>query len=343
MFFPITKKKIYFDSARSGGLSSELSKWRKNHEKLFLKEGSLFRDDNNKLIEEVRKGVSKFIGSVNNYTFLTPSFSLGFQSLLSFLDPKLNFLVLKEDYPSIINGLKLNNFNYEVLENSFDIEQKIIAVIKKSPIDVLVVSIVQYTNGVFLSIDFFKKLKNLYPDLLIIADGTQFCGTRSFDFDESKIDVMISSGYKWVFGGYGNGFVLIRETLKRFIAKNKIQKFNSSILKNIFEPGNLDTLNFGSLLFSINLISKYGLDKIEKKISSLSKYAKQQFLKNDLLDNIAKKRTNHSNIFCIKGDKNLYIKLLNKGIICSMRGSGIRVSFSFFNTKKQINELLKFF
>ena len=124
MFFPITKKKIYFDSARSGGLSSELSNWRKNHEKLFLKEGSLFRNDNNKLIEEVRKGVSKFIGSVNNYTFLTPSFSLGFQSLLSFLDPKLNFLVLKEDYPSIINGLKLNNFNYLVLENSFDIEQK---------------------------------------------------------------------------------------------------------------------------------------------------------------------------------------------------------------------------
>jgi len=39
----------------------------------------------------------------------------------------------------------------------------------------------------------------------------------------------------------------------------------------------------------------------------------------------------------------LYQELINNQIICSRRGSGIRVGFNFYNKEKQIDYLLKFF
>ena len=50
-----------------------------------------------------------------------------------------------------------------------------------------------------------------------------------------------------------------------------------------------------------------------------------------------------SSIFNLKGGDSLYNKLIANNIICSRRGSGIRVSFNFYNKKKEIDYLLTFF
>ena len=199
----------------------------------------------------------------------------------------------------------------------------------------LVLSIVQYINGTLIDLEFIKKIKSLFPNLLIIADGTQYCGTKEFDFNNSKIDILISSGYKWLLGGYGNGFIILRNNLiKDFLNNNKIS------LNQILEPGHHDTLNFGSLLFSLKKISDYGLSNIEKSINELSFYDKLKTKK--LLDTKILKRNNHSNIFNIKGDKRLYKNLLDNKVICSQRGNGIRISINFYNTKSEIDYFLSF-
>ena len=76
-------------------------------------------------------------------------------------------------------------------------------------------TIVQYINGFLIDINFLKKLKKKCPQLLIIADGTQFCGTKDLNFEKSPFDVLISSGYKWLYSGYGNGFILLKKKLFR--------------------------------------------------------------------------------------------------------------------------------
>ena len=343
MNFPISEKYIYFDSARSGGMCQELLSWRKKHDNLFLNKGSQFRLNNDDFVDEVRKGVANFFNSQKNYVFLTNSFSGGVNSLLSILNPNLKFLLIKDDYPSIIDQVKSNRFKHDFVEKTFDLEEKIIEKIEIYKPQVLALSIVQYLNGVYLDLNFFNKIKKKFPKLLIIVDGTQFCGTKFFDFNTSSIDVLISSGYKWLFSGYGNGFILIKKNfIKDFINKN----YNTNIeefLYGTFEPGNLDTLSFGSLLFSINKISDFGIDKIENRINVLADYAKEKFIDYNLLDYQVKNRVKHSNIFNLKGDDSLYQQLIKNQIICSRRGSGIRVSFNFYNNEKQIDSLLKFF
>jgi selenocysteine lyase/cysteine desulfurase len=146
--------------------------------------------------------------------------------------------------------------------------------IKKTHPDVLIFSIVQHIDGTLVDLDFIKKIKNEFPEILIIADGTQFCGTKFFDFKNSNIDVLISSGYKWMLGGYGNGFISINPSCSSNHFKMDINSYNLSL---IFEPGHLDTLSFGSLLFSLKTISNYGIKNIESDINKLSNYAKSSF------------------------------------------------------------------
>ena len=239
----------------------------------------------------------------------------------------------------------MTGFKHFFVDNSYDLEQQILNGIEKYNPKILVLSLVQYINGTLIDLGLFKKIKNSFPNLLIIVDGTQYCGTKYFDFNTSQIDILISSGYKWLLGGYGNGFIIKRKNvnaafngIKKSITNN--QKF---YLNQIFEPGHYDTLNFGSLLFSLKKISDYGIDKIEKKINELSEYAKKRLLEKNLLDYQVSNRTKHSNIFNLKGDEILYNKLISNKIICSRRGDGIRISLNFYNTIEEIDYLLSFF
>jgi selenocysteine lyase/cysteine desulfurase len=232
----------------------------------------------------------------------------------------------------------MSGFKHFFVENSYDLEEQILNGIQKHKHNVLVLSIVQYINGTLIDLEFIKKIKSLFPNLLIISDGTQYCGTKEFDFNNSKIDILISSCYKWLLVGYGNSFIILRNNLiKDFLNNNKIS------LNQILEPGHYDTLNFGSLLFSLKKISEYGLSNIEKSINELSFYAKKKFIYIGLLDDQTSKRVNHSNIFNLKGDNLLYNNLIENKVICSLRGGGIRISLNFYNKKEEVDYLLTFF
>ena len=343
MNFSVSDEYIYFDSAKSSGIYSELLNWRTNHDKLLLENGSQFRSNHKSFIDELRTGLGNFFHTQKTNVYLTQSFSIGFKSLLNILDPNLKFLLVKEDYPSIFEQVKSNGFQYDYVENTYELEKTILKGIDQYKSQVLVLTIVQYISGLFMDLNFFKQLKKTHPGLLIIADGTQFCGTKDFNFQNSGIDVLISSGYKWLFSGYGNGFVLIKNNfVKGFL--NDISKKNAEESFSLaFEPGNIDTLSFGSLLYSLNKISDYGILKIENRLKHLSNYAMEKFIKKNLLDDQITKRKQHSNIFNLKGGEFLYRKLLQNNIICSRRGNGIRVSFNFYNTEEEIDFLLTFF
>ena len=108
-----------------------------------------------------------------------------------------------------------------------------------------------------------------------------------------------------------------------------------------FEPGHQDTLNFGSLNTALKYLKDIGMELVEARVSNLSKLAKQQFSELDLLEEMVQKRSQHSSIFNIKGDTQLYNFLRGENVLCSLRGQGIRLSFHYFNTEEELNFLIK--
>ena len=348
--FPILNQYIYADTAASGLLYDSLLDWRQEHDLDFLIGGSSMKMKSLSIVTETRKTVGNFFGCKQENVALVPNFSLGLNLLLDGLHKEQKVLLLENDYPSVNWPFESRSFAIFYVKITSNVEELILEKVKKEKISVLALSLVQWLNGIKIDLDFIQNLKRECPELLIIADGTQYCGTEVFNFEESGIDVLGTSSYKWLLGGYGNGFFLLKEGLQeRFSVKSTgfntaggdvLSKEQIRLSKRL-EPGHLDSFNFGSLKFSLDFFSKIGIDKITQQNKLLSIKAKEELGQLGLLEDVVMKRKDHGTIFNIKGDEALFQRLKSNGVLCSQRGGGIRLSFHFYNTEKEINSIVR--
>ena len=347
--FPLLKQYTYLNTAASGLLSEDLLEFRQDHDLDFLISGSILKEKQGAFLADVRKAVGGFFNCPPNRVALTPNFSYGFNILLEGIEPEKKTLLLENDYPSINWAVEARDFTISYAKINENLEKNIAEVVKRERPDVFAFSLVQWINGIKIDLNFLKILKQEYPEMLIVADGTQYCGTEDFDFEASGIDVLGSSTYKWMNAGYGNAFFLFKESVigrvhPKYTGFGSLQgkyKPQEGNFIGRFEPGHQDTFNFGSLLAAIKLIEKKGINKIEKAVKAISTEAREAFESQNLLESEVSERVVHSSLFNIKGDDALFQYLRSKKIICSQRGTGIRVSFHYFNTSEDLNNLLK--
>ena len=347
--FPVLNQCTYLNTANSGILSKTLFDWRRENDLEFMASGSRFRLKQQDFLLTVKENVSRYFHAKAKNTFLVPNFSFGFNVFLDGLPANTHFLLLREDYPSVNYAVECRGFKCSYLPISQNLENDILEQLTINEPNVLAISLVQYISGIRIDLNFLKEIKKQFPNLLIVADGTQFCGTERFDFESSGLDVLISSGYKWMLSGYGNGFVFIKETIKNRLYQDR-QSRNlpaEPFLKDIkplnlcFEPGHQDTIAFGSLSQSVLYLETLGSDLIESRIRKLSTRAKAEFTSRGLLAAEVTGREKHSSIFNLKANPGLYEKLEQANIVVSARGQGIRISFHFYNTDEELNHLLE--
>ena len=346
--FPLLEKYTYLDTASSGILSKKQVTWRAVHDQTFFEQGSLFRLTQAAFLHDVKVTVARFFNSKVENTFLLPNFSFGFNTLLEGLPAGQRFLLLQEDYPSVNYAIETRGHSCEYVSIGDQLEERILDHIKTHKPTVFAFSLVQYINGIKLSLDFVKELKSLFPDLIIIADGTQFCGTAAVDFETSGFDVLMASGYKWMLAGYGNGFMMLKDGIASSLfpsARNRPapkEPFmqTKSLLSVFFEPGHMDTLNFGTLKQSILYFEELGMDFIEERTTTLSEKARLAFAEKGLISDFVANRKEHSTIFNLAISTEKYQELIAADIICYPRGNGIRLAFHFFNSEDDLEKLL---
>ena len=348
--FPVLSNYTYLNTASCGLISKSLVAWRGQQDKMLCEEASVFRDLHKQHIKSIRSTVARFIGAGEHEVALVPNFSFGLNTLLEGIPKQKKVLLLGKDYPSISWPFESRGFAICHAEIDENLEANIEQAITEHQPDIFAFSLVQYLNGIKINFDFLKQLKAYHPNLLLIADGTQYLGTETFNFHESPLDVLGASCYKWMLAGYGNGLFLIKEDAQSLISPLTIG-FNSAdavfgkwenipFIKRL-EPGHQDTLNYGSLEQAIFSLESIGMDTISGSVSKIVRLAKDKFAELGLLEESVVKRDNHSNIFNLKGDAVLFQKLKENGIICSLRDKGIRVSFHFYNKADDLDQLCK--
>ncbi len=348
--FPVLNQCIYANTAATGLLSEDLMEWRQGHDLDYLIGGSDMKAKSFEHMPKIKETVARFFDCKPNNVALVPNFSLGLNMLLEGLDKDQNVLLLSNDYPSLNWPFETRNFPRDYVGINEYLEENILTKIKTGKFNVLALSLVQWINGIQIDLEFLKQLKKDNPNLLIIADGTQFCGTQDFSFKDSGIDVLLASSYKWLLAGYGNGFVLVKDGARdRFnlktmgngsVDRDESKRDNVHFCKYL-EPGHLDSLNFGSLQFSLEFLDNIGMQHIQAQLKKLSNTATTVFGELDLLDKSVLKREVHSTIFNIKGDGQLFKKLGKEDVVCALRGDGIRLSFHFYNTVEEIEAIAK--
>lgn len=310
-------------------------------------EASLFTATRHEFIASVRSTVAHFIHANASLTAVLPNMSLGYNMLINKLPVNSRFLLLENDYPSINGPVESKGFTRYYVSINDQVEPRILAACKQYKPDFFCFSLVHYITGIMISLDFIRNLKVQFPDMVIIADLTQYVGVEEFRFRESGIDIILASCYKWLHASEGNGFIALKpKAIAQLISVKYNMKFTD--IKNnlvtdfmaMFEPGHQDMIAFGTLQEAIKQAQELGWEFIESRTKRLSRLAKQAFAARNLLHPAVVQREQHSAIFNIKGDDVLYNKLLENDIITSRRGDGIRISFSYFNTVTDLNKLL---
>ncbi|GGE69998.1 cysteine desulfurase [Pedobacter psychrotolerans] len=325
-----------------------MAKWRTAHDQQFVEGGSEFKMAHSPLLETLRTNIADFFKAEVSNVFLTQNFSLGFNTLLDGLPKTEHFLLLNDEYPSVAYPITSRGFKHSYVDIDENLEDNILAAIEKNKPTVFAFSIVQYISGYRMNPEFIKKLKQTYPDLLLIADGTQFCGTTDFSFEDSGLDALCTSGYKWLLAGYGNGFILLSDQLKNHLYEDRklAQLPSAPFVKGkkplafCFEPGHLDTLNFGSLNESLNMIRNVGISTIEQTTQALSQLARTQLHHRGLIPDYLAKQKYESTIMSLPLNQHMVDQLAEAKILCSPRGTGTRISFHFYNTEEDLQKLL---
>ncbi|WP_313188709.1 aminotransferase class V-fold PLP-dependent enzyme [Sphingobacterium siyangense] len=346
--FDIASAVTYLTTPGSGLLSRETKAWRAKRDQDFFDANSTLREQQGATLDACRDTLGKFFNCPSQNVFLSSCFSFAFNALLAGLPKQAKVLLLNNDYPSVNFPTILSGFEHQFVTMDEQLETNLLDTIATFKPDVLILSIVQYISGLKIDLSFIQELKHQHPELLIVGDGTQYLGTDLFDFALSGFDAVLSSGYKWLMAGFGNGFVLLSERLKAMlyadIQKNysflNNQWMNKSVVQLCFEPGHLDTLSHGTLQQSLLQLEEWGFAETVAYTQKLIENARTELADRKLLlDSIINRRP-QSNIFNIQINPDYYQTLLDEGIKCFPRGSGIRVGFHLYNDHSDLEKLL---
>ena len=306
--FPLLTNQTYLNTAYVGLMSSALALHRTQQDKNYVDLGPLYKVKAYESLNATHDLVSQFFGSQPQNSFVVHNFSHGIRQALSFLPKDAKVLLLEDDYPSLCEAFHEFHFPFVSLKQQPDLEEAIEQVLSTNSIDILALSIVQYTSGLLIDFDFLKQIKEQYPRLIIIGDGTQFLGAHSFQFDKSPFDVVVGSGYKWMLAGFGNGILMVSQDFLEFAQIQAINLYN-----RVFN-GHFNLLATSSLHFSISQLVQADFPKLMRQKEALSIRAKEALMETGFLASWVSTRKKHSSIFAIPDKKNLFEKLIEKNI-----------------------------
>ena len=342
---------IYLNTAGSGLVTEEMLKASDVFRRKVLDAGSA--PAVNWMLNEswqVKQEICSLVGANVEDMALVPNFSTGLNFLLRGINTSNNVLLYREDYPSLIMPFELGNYPITWLEQKEDYTislQEIEDAFNKHNIAVFAVSHVQYTSGFRINLKELTRLCKKY-DVLLIVDGTQSVGAMDIHFNDSDIDVLIWSNYKWMNGGFGTGVMCLKkEVIDHFppaVAGFGSYTFDNGNLRydpsaKSFEPGHMNMAGYEMLRVAIKHKKEMRLSNIESHINGLTKKLVEGLLQQGF-DVFGGAHMPRAGVVCFGADEQIMNKLTDAGIAGTHRFGHIRLSPSFYNSLNDIDTCL---
>ncbi len=221
----------------------------------------------------------------------------------------------------------------------------------------LTISSIQFASGLRMDLakigEFCQR-----RGILFCIDAIQSLGAVEFDVQAYQADFVMADGHKWLFGPEGLGVFYTtskaREQLKltqygwhmmkdTHNYENKAWEIHPSARR--FECGSPNMLGIHALSASLSLLLEIGMASIEAQVLEKSAYLMDAIDNNDQLVLLsAKQQRLKSGIVVFKhrslANEVLYKTLQDNGVVCALRGGGIRFSPHFYNTLSEIDRAL---
>jgi selenocysteine lyase/cysteine desulfurase len=198
-------------------------------------------------------------------------------------------------------------------------------------------------------------------DILFVVDATQALGGMPITAEELKyIDVLACSSYKWILGPYGHAFGYFSKRAQELIdhsSANWILSPNSKVVYSLLDyttetlPGArkydrgqaANPLTNACLEASLDFLNTIGLDNVQKHNAEIRDYFLENYPKKKF--GLITPNDNMANIVCMKANGidsiQLERELKHNNVDISVRQGNLRLSFHIFNTKEQVDTLIK--
>lgn len=222
---------------------------------------------------------------------------------------------------------------------------------------VVAVSLVQFSTGFRVAIEALGEACRS-RGILLVVDGMQAIGWANIDVHELPIDVMALQSYKWLLGPFGVGWLYIRHGLIEQVEPLAVgsrsvtpresfldHRFELSPTATRYETGVLNLHGIAGVGASLEILTKVGMAVIEAHVLSLADRLAEGLAVRGC--DIVSARTNvpeRSPIVVFRHPKlNASVchrKLIEAGVVVSLREGAIRTSPHFYNTNNDIDRLL---
>ncbi len=221
----------------------------------------------------------------------------------------------------------------------------------------LTISSIQFASGLRLDLErigaFCKQ-----RDILFCIDAIQSLGAVQFDVQAYQADFVMADGHKWMFGPEGLGVFYTSPAARD---KLKLTQYGWHMMKDThnyenkpweihptarrFECGSPNMLGIHAFSASLSLLLETGMDEVERLVFEKSDYLKAAIDNNSQLILLSNRLSPlKSGIVTFKHrtieNETLYKHLQQSGVVCALRGGGIRFSPHFYNTLEEIDRAL---
>ncbi len=221
----------------------------------------------------------------------------------------------------------------------------------------LSVSSVQYDIG--LRLDLVKLGQSCQQhNVLYCVDAIQSLGVISLDVELIQADFVMADGHKWLLAPEGLALFYSRPAARKQL---KLHEFGWHMLEDLyefdkpdwsiaksarrFECGSPNMLGVHALDASLSLFSGIGIESISRNIFNNTSYLI------DKLDNISdiniltpRSATRHAGIVTFDipniDMQSVHAKLMQRGVICALRGGGIRFSPHFYTSNNVLDRAI---
>lgn len=221
------------------------------------------------------------------------------------------------------------------------------------------VSSVQYATGLRMDLETLGGACR-QRNILLCVDAIQSLGAMAMDVQKVQADFVMADGHKWMLAPEGLGVFYCRAELRETL---KLRQYGWHMVEHYgdydrsdwtpantarrFECGSPNMLAIHGLEASLALLFHMGMDKVEKNIINNSEYLFDFFESKKgfkLLTPTRKDR--YAGIVTFVHEKvdsiQIHKRLAEKGVVCAVRGGGVRFSPHFYTPKEKLEKALNY-
>jgi len=221
----------------------------------------------------------------------------------------------------------------------------------------LTVSSIQFASGLRMDLERIGEFCR-QRDILFCIDAIQSLGAVQFDVQAYHADFVMADGHKWMFGPEGLGVFYTNPAARDRL---KLSQYGWHMMKDThnyenlpwevhpgarrFECGSPNMLGIHALSASLSLLLETGMAAVEALVLERSDYLRNAIGASDDLvllsqpQGILKSGIVNFKHHKIENDV-LYKHLQQNGVVCALRGGGIRFSPHFYNTLPELQRAL---